>query len=131
MSMQDPISDMLTRIRNGQRALKESVRMPASRQKQAIAELLKREGYIEDFRLVPDADKPTLEVALRYHQGQAVIAELKRVSRPGLRVYVGKEDLPKVNGGLGVAIVSTSRGLLTDRDARKLGVGGEVVCTVF
>ncbi len=130
MSMSDPIADMLTRIRNGQQAGKASVRLPASKKKMAIARVLKDEGYIADVSLVEQDGKPTMEITLKYHQGQPVIEMIKRVSRPGLRVYKGKEELPKVRGGLGIAIVSTSKGLMTDREARKQGHGGEVIAFV-
>ena len=130
MSMSDPIADMLTRIRNAQRAEKAGVSMPASKMKQAIAAVLKDEGYILDYR-VEDADgKPRLFIDLKYYQGRPVIEHLQRVSRPGLRIYRGKDELPHVNGGLGVAIVSTSRGVMSDRKARALGEGGEIICTV-
>ena len=130
MSQQDPISDMITRIRNAQAASKQSVSMPSSTRKAAIAKVLKEEGYIADFQLAPVDGKLTLTVDLKYYEGKPVIEMLKRVSRPGLRVYRGKDRLPKVIGGLGVAIVSTSRGLMTDRAARAQGIGGEVVCLV-
>lgn len=130
MSMQDPVSDLLTRIRNAQRASHAEVSMPSSRTKQAICKVLQDEGYIESFDVEASA-KPTLNVQLRYHNGTPVIEEISRVSRPGLRVYKACDELPKVRGGLGVAIVSTSKGLLTDRAARAAGVGGEVLCTVF
>lgn len=130
MSMSDPIADMLTRIRNGQRAGKESVTMPASKIKSAIAQLLKDEGYIKDFAASELAGKPALTVDLKYHRGQPVIDMIKRVSRPGLRIYKGRDDIPQVRDGLGVAIVSTSKGMMTDRDARKQGHGGEVIAFV-
>ncbi len=129
MSMQDPIADMLTRIRNGQSAQKKSVTMPTSKLKKAIAQVLKDEGYIKDFD-VSDEAKSQLTVELKYHNGQPVIEELKRVSRPGLRIYRGTDELPKVIGGLGVAIISTSKGVMSDRAARKIGHGGEVLCLV-
>ncbi len=129
MSMQDPIADMLTRIRNGQSAQKKSVTMPTSKLKKAIAQVLKDEGYIKDFA-VSDEAKSQLTVELKYHNGQPVIEELKRVSRPGLRIYRGTDELPKVIGGLGVAIISTSKGVMSDRAARKIGHGGEVLCLV-
>lgn len=128
--MTDPISDMLTRIRNAQAVGKLLVRIPASRIKLSIAQVLKAEGYIDDVQEVDDSGKPELELTLRYHQGQPVIAHIKRVSRPGRRVYTGAEDVPQVIGGLGVSIISTSRGVMTDRAARKAGVGGEVLCMV-
>ena len=130
MSMTDPIADFLTRIRNGQRSGKPEVGMPASRIKLALAEVLKEEGYIEDFAVADDAGKPTLTVRLKYYQGRPVIDRLERVSRPGLRVYKGKDDLPRILGGMGVAIISTSRGVMTDREARAGGHGGEVLCIV-
>jgi small subunit ribosomal protein S8 len=130
MTMQDPIADMLTRIRNAQQAHHPAVSMPSSRLKAAICQVLKQEGYIDDFA-VDGAAKPTLNVTLRYHRGKPVIEEIKRVSRPGLRAYKGNDDLPRVRGGFGVSIVSTNRGVMTDRDARAQGVGGEVLCTVF
>lgn len=131
MSMQDPLSDMLTRIRNAQMAGKGSVAMPGSKLKAAVAAVLKEEGYIGTFAATEEAGKPRLSIELKYHQGKPVIAEIDRVSRPGLRNYAGKDDLPAVRNGLGVAIVSTSRGVMTDRAARAAGVGGEVLCTVF
>lgn len=130
MSMQDPIADMLTRIRNAQGRRKVDVSMPSSKEKAAICAVLLDEGYIVDFAIDGDA-KPTLTVRLKYHGGAPVIEEIARSSRPGLRSYRGKDDLPKVRGGLGVAIVSTNRGVMSDRAAREAGVGGEVLCTVF
>jgi small subunit ribosomal protein S8 len=130
MTMQDPIADLLTRIRNAQQANHPSVSMPSSKLKVAICEVLKREGYIEGFT-VDSGARPELEVTLRYYNGRPVIEELQRVSRPGLRAYRANEDLPKVRGGLGVSIVSTNKGVMTDREARAQGVGGEVLCTVF
>ena len=130
MSMSDPIADMLTRIRNAQMVEKASVAMPSSKLKVAIAKVLKDEGYIEDFGVASQADKATLTVRLKYYQGRPVIDRLERVSRPGLRVYKGKDDLPTVLGGMGVAIISTSRGVMTDRQARAAGHGGEVLCIV-
>ncbi|GGB17587.1 MULTISPECIES: 30S ribosomal protein S8 [Agarivorans] len=129
MSMQDPIADMLTRVRNGQSANKVSVVMPSSKVKVAIANLLKEEGYITDYAVTGDVKK-SLEVTLKYFEGKKVIEKIERVSRPGLRIYKGAKDLPKVMGGLGVAIVSTSKGVMTDRAARKAGMGGEIVCYV-
>ena len=129
MSMQDPISDMLTRIRNGQAASKVSVKMPSSKQKVAIAAVLKAEGYVADYVVSGDT-KPELEVTLKYFEGKKVIDTLKRVSRPGLRIYKGASDLPKVMAGLGIAIVSTSHGVMTDRAARKASIGGEIICYV-
>ena len=130
MSMSDPIADMLTRIRNAQRADKVVVAMPSSKVKVSIASVLKEEGYIEDFGVRDEAGKPVLEVQLKYYAGRPVIEKIERVSRPGLRIYKGSQDLPKVMNGLGVAIVSTSRGVMTDRKARATGVGGEVLCVV-
>ena len=130
MSMSDPIADMLTRIRNGQAANKSSVRMPASKKKSSIAKVLKDEGYIIDFAEVEMDGKPAIEVALKYFQGAPVIDFIKRVSRPGLRIYKGRDELPRVRGGLGIAIVSTSKGVMTDREARKQGHGGEVIAYV-
>ena len=130
MSMNDPIADMLTRIRNAQHAEKLSVAMPASKVKAAIAQVLKDEGYVDDFAVRELEGKPTLEISLKYYAGKPVIEKIERVSRPGLRIYKPKDDLPKVMNGLGVAIVSTSRGVMTDRKARGLGVGGEVLCVV-
>lgn len=130
MSMQDPIADLLTRIRNAQAANHPDVSMPSSTAKVAICKVLQEEGYIERYSVEDDL-RPMLNVTLRYHNGKPVIEEIARVSRPGLRVYKACDELPKVRGGLGVAIVSTNKGLLTDRAAREAGVGGEVVCTVF
>ena len=130
MSMTDPIADLLTRIRNAQSANKAAVNMPSSKVKLAIAGVLKDEGYIKDFRVEGDK-KPVLSIDLKYHQGQPVIETLSRVSRPGLRVYRDTANLPSVRGGLGVAIVSTSKGVMTDRAARDAGVGGEILCVVF
>lgn len=129
MSMQDPIADMLTRIRNGQEARKVAVSMPSSKVKVAIAETLKKEGYIADYQVIGDV-KPELEVSLKYFQGKPVVESIQRVSRPGLRIYKKKDELPKVMGGLGVAIVSTSKGVMSDRAARKAGMGGEIICYV-
>jgi small subunit ribosomal protein S8 len=128
--MSDPIADMLTRIRNAQLTDKVAVAMPSSKLKLSIAKVLKEEGYIEDFAVRPNDGKPSLEVQLKYYAGKPVIEKLERVSRPGLRVYKGRDDIPKVMNGLGVAIVSTSRGVMTDRRARESGVGGEVLCIV-
>lgn len=130
MSMSDPIADMLTRIRNAQQSEKPLVAMPASRVKKAIAQVLKDEGYIEDFAVRELEGRTTLEIGLKYYAGKPVIEKIERVSRPGLRIYRPKDDLPNVMNGLGVAIVSTSRGVMTDRKARGLGVGGEVLCIV-
>ena len=126
MSMQDPIADMFTRIRNGQMAQKVSVLMPSSKQRVAIAGVLKAEGYITDFAVSGDV-KPVLEVTLKYFEGKQVIDTIERVSRPGLRIYKKKDELPKVMGGLGVAIVQTSKGVMTDRAARNAGMGGEII----
>ncbi|BBO26315.1 SSU ribosomal protein S8P [Marisediminitalea aggregata] len=126
MSMQDPIADMFTRIRNGQMAQKVAVAMPSSKLRVAIAEVLKAEGYITEYAVSGDV-KPTLEVTLKYFEGKQVIDTIERVSRPGLRIYKKKDELPKVMGGLGVAIVSTSKGVMTDRAARKAGMGGEII----
>lgn len=131
MSMTDPIADLLTRIRNGLHADKESVSMPHSKVKAAIAAVLKEEGYIEDFSEEGEGAARTLTIGLKYYQGQPVIEELHRVSKPGCRVYAGSDELPLVRGGLGVALVSTSRGIMTAKAARKAGVGGEVICSVF
>ena len=130
MSMSDPIADMLTRIRNAQTAEKTSVAMPSSNLKVAIATVLKDEGYIEDFKVRDEDGKPTLEVALKYYAGEPVIEKIERVSRPGLRIYKGRDDIPKIMNGLGIAIVSTSKGVMTDRKARATGIGGEVLCIV-
>lgn len=130
MSMSDPIADMLTRIRNAQAADKVSVSMPSSKLKVAIAQVLKDEGYIDDFAVRAHEAKPALELGLKYYAGRPVIERIERVSRPGLRVYKGSADIPKVLNGLGVAIVSTSRGVMTDKKARAAGVGGEVLCIV-
>lgn len=131
MSMQDPISDMLTRLRNAQMAGKKSVEMPGSKLKAAVANVLKEEGYIASFEVDNSTAKPRLFIELKYFDGKPVIAEIERVSRPSLRRYAGKGELPQIRGGLGVAIVSTSRGVMTDRAARAAGVGGEILCTVF
>lgn len=128
--MTDPIADLLTRIRNGQMAEKVNVRVPASRLKLAIARVLQDEGYIESCREVTEAGRPLIEIALKYHDGQPVIERLDRVSTPGLRRYAGKHRLPRVDGGMGVAIVSTSQGIMSDRAARKAGLGGEILCIV-
>ena len=124
MSMQDPIADMLTRIRNGQAANKAAVTMPSSKLKVAIANVLKEEGFIEGDT------KPELELTLKYFQGKAVVESIQRVSRPGLRIYKRKDELPKVMAGLGIAVVSTSKGVMTDRAARQAGLGGEIICYV-
>ncbi len=131
MSMQDPLSDMLTRLRNAQMAGKTGVEMPGSKLKAAVAAVLKDEGYIADFTAADSEGKPRLAIELKYYEGKPVIAEIDRISRPGLRNYSSKDELPSVRNGLGVAIVSTSMGVMTDRAARAAGVGGEVLCTVF
>lgn len=130
MSMSDPIADMLTRIRNAQMVEKVSVSMPSSKVKVAIAQVLKDEGYIDDFAVKVDGAKAELNIALKYYAGRPVIERLERVSKPGLRVYRGRNEIPQVMNGLGVAIVSTPKGVMTDRKARATGVGGEVICYV-
>ena len=130
MSMSDPIADMLTRIRNAQTVQKTSVAMPSSKVKVAIANVLKDEGYIEDFAVSTNEGKSELKIGLKYYVGRPVIERLERVSRPGLRIYKGKDEIPTVMNGLGVAIVSTPKGVMTDRKARATGVGGEVICFV-
>ena len=131
MTMQDPISDMFTRIRNGQLSGKVRVTMPMSKVKESIARVLKEQGYIKDFAIEDDSGQRELAIVLKYFEGKPVIELLRRASRPGLRVYKGKNDLPSVNRGLGIAIVSTSRGVMTDRQARAAGHGGEVLGFVF
>ena len=131
MSMTDPIADMLTRIRNGQQAAHASVSMPYTKIKTGIADVLKQEGYIEDYKTEAADNKPVLTLRLKYYEGAPVIEKIQRVSRPGLRIYKSKDDLPKVIGGLGVAIVSTSNGVMSDRAARQAGHGGEVLCVVY
>ncbi len=130
MSMTDPIADMLTRIRNAQMREEAIVAMPSSKVKLAIAKVLKDEGYIDGFKVSGDEVKPVLEIALKYYAGRPVIERIERVSKPGLRIYKSKDDIPRVMNGLGIAIVSTSRGVMTDRKARATGVGGEVLCIV-
>lgn len=130
MSMSDPIADLLTRIRNAQMVQKTSVTMPASKLKVAITQVLKDEGYIESFALVGEKAKPQLEITLKYYAGRPVIEHIERVSRPGLRIYKGRHDIPSVMNGLGVAIVTTPKGVMTDRKARQAGIGGEVLCYV-
>lgn len=130
MNMQDPIADMLTRIRNSLAVNKDSVTMPLSKAKLAVAKVLFDEGYIEQYGEVKDAEKPTLSIDLKYYEGKPVIEELKRVSKPSLRVYKSKNDLPRVKNGLGVAIISTPSGVVSDREARRLGLGGEVLVYV-
>ena len=131
MSMQDPLSDMLTRIRNAQMAGKTRVEMPGSKLKVAVAQVLKDEGYVESFNATNDDGKPRLAIDLKYYLGKPVIAEIDRASRPGLRKYSGSSELPSVRAGLGVAIISTSQGVMSDRAARAAGIGGEVICTVY
>ena len=130
MSMTDPIADMLTRIRNAQLVEKSSVNMPSSKLKLAIAKVLKDEGYIENFAVRGEAGRPELEIELKYYAGRPVIERIERVSRPGLRVYKGRHDIPNVMNGLGVAIITTPQGVMTDRKARQAGIGGEVLCYV-
>ena len=130
MSMSDPVADMLTRIRNAQMVGHTEVVMPASRLKAAIAQVLKDEGYVEDFALRDSGAKKELHIGLKYYAGRPVIERLERVSKPGLRVYKGRNDIPRIMNGLGVAILSTSRGVMTDRKARADGVGGEILCIV-
>ncbi len=129
MSLQDPIADMLTRVRNAQKANKVSVEMPSSKQKVRIATVLKDEGYISDFK-VAEGNLNKLTIELKYYQGKPVIEEMRRISRPGLRIFKSKDDLPSINGGLGIAIISTSKGVMTDAQARAAGHGGEVICSV-
>ena len=131
MSMSDPIADMLTRIRNGLQARKTSVAMPASTSKAAIARVLEQEGYIKGFEVSGEGAEKSISIDLKYFQGEAVIEEIKRVSLPSRRVYCSCDDLPTVRDGLGIALVSTSKGMMTDKSARELGVGGEIICTVF
>jgi len=134
MTMTDPIADMLTRVRNANTAMHDEVRMPSSKQKEALAAILKKEGYIEDFSVAANGDRPgsTLTVTMKYSPERArTISGLRRVSKPGLRVYSPAKEVPRVLGGLGVAVVSTSQGLMTDREARKRNVGGEVLCFVW
>ena len=131
MSMSDPIADFLTRIRNAQMAQLPTVDCPSSKIKIALSEVLQNEGYINGYKVEENAGKPVLSVELKYFQGRPVIEEIKRVSRPGLRSYKGKEELPKNRAGLGVAILSTNKGLMTDKQAQVAGIGGEVLCTVF
>ena len=130
MSMSDPIADMLTRIRNAQMVEKPVVVMPSSKLKVAIAEVLKAEGYIDGYTVRGEAAKPQLEIELKYYAGRPVIERIERVSRPGLRIYKGRHDIPNVMNGLGVAIVTTPKGVMTDRKARQVGIGGEVLCYV-
>ena len=130
MSMSDPIADMLTRIRNAQMVEKTSVAMPSSKLKTAIAQVLKDEGYIDGFQVKTESGKSQLEISLKYYAGRPVIERIERVSRPGLRIYKGRHDIPQVQNGLGVAIVTTPKGVMTDRKARAAGIGGEVICYV-
>ncbi len=130
MSMSDPIADMLTRIRNAQQVKKNSVAMPSSKVKVAIATVLRDEGYIDSFNVTEEAGKAELSIGLKYYAGRPVIERLERVSRPGLRIYKGRDELPSVMNGLGVAVISTSKGVMTDRKARATGIGGEVICYV-
>lgn len=130
MSMTDPVSDMFTRIRNGQSSAKQKVQMSSSKLKKSIAAVLKEEGYIEDFEVQETGNTAELIIILRYYLGKPVIESIKRVSRPGLRIYRGANEIPQVNGGLGTAIISTSKGVMTDSAARAAGQGGEVLCTV-
>ena len=130
MTMQDPVADMLTRIRNAQQVQNPDVSMPSSKLKVAIARVLRDEGYVSDVS-VTDGPKSVLSIGLKYHKGRPVIEVLNRVSRPGLRIYRDKDDLPTIQGGLGIAVISTCKGVMTDRAARSAGVGGEVLCTVF
>ena len=129
MSLQDPIADMLTRVRNAQKANKVNVVMPASKQKARIAAVLKDEGYISDYK-VSEGNLKQLTIELKYYQGKPVIEEMRRISRPGLRIFKSKDELPSINGGLGIAIISTSKGVMTDAQARAAGHGGEVICSV-
>ena len=131
MTMQDPLADMLTRIRNGQMAGKSSVRMPSAKLKVSVASVLKEEGYIDDYVVSSEENQMTLTLSLRYHKGKPVIEEIRRVSRPGLRQYKGKDEIPSVRGGLGINILTTNKGVVSDRVARKHGVGGELICSVF
>jgi small subunit ribosomal protein S8 len=128
--MTDPIADMLTRVRNGQKARKVSVSMPSSNAKVAVAKVLKDEGYVTDYSVAADGAKNVLTIELKYFEGKAVIEQVRRVSKPGLRIYRSMDELPKVLGGLGVAIVSTSAGVMSDKQARERGIGGEVLCIV-
>lgn len=131
MSMSDPIADMLTRIRNGLQAKKANVAMPSSTSKVAIAKVLQKEGYITGYSVMGEGAKKSLDVQLKYYQGNPVIEEIKRISMPSCRVYANKNDLPTIKSGLGVALISTSKGVLTDKSARQQGMGGEIICTVF
>lgn len=130
MSMQDPIADMLIRIQNAQAVAKKEVTMPRSKLKMSIAGVLKKEGFIVDYQEVKEAEKPQMAITLKYYEGRPVISDLKRASRPGLRIYKSKDDLPTVKNGLGVVVISTSKGVMSDREARRLGEGGEILCYV-
>ena len=130
MSMQDPIADLFSRLNNAQARQKTSVVVPSSKFKISLMTLLQNKGYIESFN-VADNDKPEIEIKLRYFEGAPVIKELKRISKPGLRQYAGKEEMPEINGGLGMAIISTNKGLMTDQEAKEAGLGGELICSVF
>ena len=130
MSMQDPIADLFSRLNNAQARQKTSVVVPSSKFKISLMTLLQNKGYIESFN-VTDNDKPEIEIKLRYFEGAPVIKELKRISKPGLRQYAGKEEMPEINGGLGIAIVSTNKGLMTDQEAKEAGLGGEIICSIF
>ena len=130
MSMQDPIADLFSRLNNAQARQKTSVVVPSSKFKISLMTLLQNKGYIESFN-VTDNDKPEIEIKLRYFEGAPVIKELKRISKPGLRQYAGKEEMPEINGGLGMAIVSTNKGLMTDKEAKEAGLGGEIICSIF
>lgn len=129
--MQDPIADMFTRLRNAQARARKDVSMPASTRKSAIAKVLKDEGYITDFRTVEGSQHPEMVIELKYYEGRPVVEHIERTSKPSLRVYRGKDQLPTIVGGLGIAIISTSRGLMTDREARAQGIGGEVLCSLY
>jgi len=130
MSMQDPIADLFSRLNNAQARQKTSVVVPSSKFKISLMTLLQNKGYIESFN-VTDNDKPEIDIKLRYFEGAPVIKELKRISKPGLRQYAGKEEMPEINGGLGMAIVSTNKGLMTDQEAKEAGLGGEIICSIF
>ena len=131
MSMQDPIADMLTRLRNAGKASKQTVSMPSAKLKVAIAKALKNEGFVSDYEVEGEGAIKTLSIKLKYFQGAPVIETIRRVSTPGLRVYAEKDNLPSINGGMGIALISTSKGIMTDKAARKAGIGGEVLCSVF
>ncbi|MCF6196046.1 MAG: 30S ribosomal protein S8 [Alphaproteobacteria bacterium] len=131
MSMSDPLADMLTRIRNGQRVNKETVSSPASNMRQRVLDVLEREGFIRGYNRDENSGKPQINIELKYHEGSPVIREIKRISKPGLRVYSSVADLPRIRNGLGISIVSTPKGVLSDSEARAQNVGGEIICTVF